>query len=266
MKLYIYADESGTFDKEHNDLFVYGGLVVPGDSTKRDLERKYSAIENDIRRNASRFGEEDELKARYLRMRERKRLFALLQKSQCVQFGVVVDQKRLHDYVFAPKGSKQRYMDWALKMGVKKGVLGVVNRGIASKQDIDQIVVFVDEHSSSTEGKYNLGQSIDEEFRLGSGPLPRLAFGNAHTSRRHYRELDILCREGPPFVPICDAKRRVYHCALSSPVIMRRDWVYEAGRSSWRWRYRWVGASPPHGRRLLHSRVAESLPATIFRP
>ena len=52
-------------------------------------------------------------------------------------------------------------------MGVKKGVLGVVNRGIASKQDIDQIVVFVDEHSSSTEGKYNLSQSIDEEFRLG---------------------------------------------------------------------------------------------------
>lgn len=167
MKLYIYADESGTFDKEHNDLFVYGGLVVPGDSAKRDLERKYSAIENDIRRNASRFGDDDELKACYLRMKERKRLFALLQKSQCVQFGVVVDQKRLHDYVFASKGSKQRYMDWALKMGVKKGVLGVVNRGIASKQDIDQIVVFVDEHSSSTEGKYNLSQSIDEEFRLG---------------------------------------------------------------------------------------------------
>ena len=111
MKLYIYADESGTFDKEHNDLFVYGGLVVPGGSAKRDLERKYSAIENDIRRNASRFGDDDELKACYLRMKERKRLFALLQKSQCVQFGVVVDQKRLHDYVFASKGSKQRYMD-----------------------------------------------------------------------------------------------------------------------------------------------------------
>jgi len=92
MKLYIYADESGTFDKEHNDLFVYGGLVVPGDSAKRNLERKYSAIENDIRRNASRFGEDDELKACYLRMKERKRLFALLQKSQCVQFGVVVDR------------------------------------------------------------------------------------------------------------------------------------------------------------------------------
>ena len=100
-------------------------------------------------------------------MKERKRLFSLLQKGHCVQFGVVVDQKRLHDYVFASKGSKQRYMDWALKMGVKKGVLGVVKRGIASKSDIDQIVVFVDEHSSSTEGKYNLSQSIDEEFRLG---------------------------------------------------------------------------------------------------
>ena len=81
MKLYLYADESGTFDKEHNDLFVYGGLVVPGDSAKRDLERKYSAIENDIRRNASRFGDDDELKACHLRMKERKRLLPFSKRA-----------------------------------------------------------------------------------------------------------------------------------------------------------------------------------------
>jgi hypothetical protein len=141
--------------------------LFPGTSQSAILEREYSAIENDIRRNESRFGDDDELKACHLRMKERKRLFTLLQKSQCVQFGVVVDQKRLRDNVFASKGSKQRYMDWALKMGVKKGVLEVINRGIASKRDIDHVFVFVDEHSSTTEGKYNLSQSIDEEFRLG---------------------------------------------------------------------------------------------------
>lgn len=168
MKLYIYADESGTFDKAHNDLFVYGGLVVPGDSVKRDLERKYSAIENDIRKASSRFSDNDELKARHLQMKERKRLFSLLQHSPCVQFGIVVNQGKLRDSVFATKGTKQRYLDWALKMGIKKGVLGTVEQGLMAKQDITQMVVFVDEHSSSTEGKYNLSQSIDEEFRAGT--------------------------------------------------------------------------------------------------
>ena len=68
--------------------------MFPGTSQSAILEREYSAIENDIRRNESRFGDDDELKACHLRMKERKRLFTLLQKSQCVQFGVVVDQKK----------------------------------------------------------------------------------------------------------------------------------------------------------------------------
>ena len=27
MNLYIYSDESGVFDKVHNDIYVYGGVL-----------------------------------------------------------------------------------------------------------------------------------------------------------------------------------------------------------------------------------------------
>ena len=27
MRIFIYSDESGVFDKKHNDIFVYGGLI-----------------------------------------------------------------------------------------------------------------------------------------------------------------------------------------------------------------------------------------------
>lgn len=27
MDLFIYSDESGVFDKAHNEIFVYGGLI-----------------------------------------------------------------------------------------------------------------------------------------------------------------------------------------------------------------------------------------------
>ena len=30
MNIYIYSDESGVFDKEHNDYFVFGGLIFLG--------------------------------------------------------------------------------------------------------------------------------------------------------------------------------------------------------------------------------------------
>lgn len=164
MKLYVYADESGTFDKAHNDIFVYGGLVVPGDTEKLLLERQYSSVEQSIRRASGKTGE---LKACYLSMSQRKDLYTTIERSNSLQFGVIVNQRNLMDATFSSKGTKQRYLDWALKMGIKKAIVSLINRGAVSKDDIDMIVVFVDEHSSTTEGKYNLTESIDEEFRAG---------------------------------------------------------------------------------------------------
>lgn len=30
MSIFVYADESGVFDREHNDVFVFGGLIFLG--------------------------------------------------------------------------------------------------------------------------------------------------------------------------------------------------------------------------------------------
>lgn len=35
MNIYIYSDESGVFDKEHNDYFVFGGLIFWEQKTKK---------------------------------------------------------------------------------------------------------------------------------------------------------------------------------------------------------------------------------------
>lgn len=167
MKLYVYADESGTFDKEHNDLFVYGGLVVPGKDAKDELERRYLSVERDVREHSDGLGPSDEAKACRLTMRERKRLYRVVEGSACRQFGYIVDQGSLRDSVFATKRTRQRYLDWALKMGVKLCVTSMFRDGTIAKGDVDRLAVYVDEHSSSTAGKYNLEQSIDEEFRTG---------------------------------------------------------------------------------------------------
>ena len=49
MDLFIYSDESGVFDKAHNEIFVYGGLIFLGKEEKDDYNRKYLAAEKAIR-------------------------------------------------------------------------------------------------------------------------------------------------------------------------------------------------------------------------
>ena len=51
--LYIYSDESGVFDKAHNEIFVYGGLIFLGKrmiATENILQRKRPYAVEGIRR------------------------------------------------------------------------------------------------------------------------------------------------------------------------------------------------------------------------
>lgn len=167
MKLYVYVDESGTFDKSHNELFVYGGIVVMGTEAKDNLERKYQSIENRIRSNLGVKASVGEMKASKLPMHHRKRLFHAADGLPCRRFGVVVNQRLLDNSVFLSKGAKQRYLDWALKIGIKRCVLKILKDGDVKIDSISKMAVYVDEHSSSTTGRYNLEETINEEFRFG---------------------------------------------------------------------------------------------------
>lgn len=65
------------------------------------------------------------------------------------------------------KRRKQRYLDYALKRGVKSGIVDALRlQGIAASE-VDAVSVVVDEHPTSIDGKYNLAESIDEELRCG---------------------------------------------------------------------------------------------------
>lgn len=48
MNLFVYGDESGVFDKAHNDLFVFGGLIFLDKESKDTAYRKYISAERKI--------------------------------------------------------------------------------------------------------------------------------------------------------------------------------------------------------------------------
>lgn len=164
-RLYIYADESGAFDKVHNDIFVYGGILVLGVESRDIMLRKQLYLESESRKNEL-YCAADEIKACYLPFKKRRRYISMNCKD-VVRFAVIINQKSLRDRVFSTKASKQRYLDYALKRGIKNALQTSFKNGIYDIDEIGSISIIVDEHSTATNGKYALRESIDEEFRYG---------------------------------------------------------------------------------------------------
>ena len=117
MDIYVYSDESGVFDVDHNKYFVFGGIILLGKTAKDNCARKYAHVEKVLRSNKS-VGTDYELKATKLTNSEKSQLFRSL--NSVYKFGVVINQKNLHRKIFEEKKTKQRYLDYAYKIALKR--------------------------------------------------------------------------------------------------------------------------------------------------
>ena len=135
MNIYIYSDESGVFDKEHNDYFVFGGIILLGTQDKENWSRKYSHIEDTLRRN-KRVSRDYELKATRVTNKEKGKLFRTLNK--CYKFGVVIREKNVLDRIYQSKKDKQRFLDYAYKIAVKRAFENLIQLNL--KQESPDMV------------------------------------------------------------------------------------------------------------------------------
>lgn len=167
MKLYVFADESGVFDQKHARWFVYGGVIILGKHNYDTLVNKHISIERSLRSEDKTLASSVEIKATYLNLKQRKRLFNLC-APQCLRFGVVVDQQRIYKQIYQSKQDKERYLDYALKRGIKQAIMCANSSNLININEIDRVSIVVDEHATATSGKYTLEESINEEFRHGT--------------------------------------------------------------------------------------------------
>lgn len=72
------------------------------------------------------------------------------------------------DQIFQSKKDKQRYLDYAYKIGLKRAFERMIGEGIIVPDEVRRIHVYNDEHSTATNGKYELGQALEQEFKLGT--------------------------------------------------------------------------------------------------
>lgn len=167
--IYIYSDESGTFDYKNYKYFVYGGILFLSKETKDEASRRYLSVERMIRKCFS-FRKSEEIKASKIPFKLRKKLLAVYKKQESYPFCIVIklnDLKQKETISSHPK-SKQRYMDWAYKMGIKALLKRLISE---SKIDINQqnnIFFMADEHQSATDGRYELKEALEQELNIGT--------------------------------------------------------------------------------------------------
>lgn len=165
MNLYIYSDESGVFDCNHEDYFVFGGLICFGKEQKEALSRMYSHVEKTLRESKYP-NAKIELKASNVTNIEKGKLYRGL--NAAYKFSVVIKLKSINRNVFENKKHKQRYMDFAYKMVLKKCFSTLINNKIIKSNKIENIVVCVDEHTTATDGLYELKENLLREFKIGT--------------------------------------------------------------------------------------------------
>ena len=117
MDIFVYSDESGVFDYVHNKFFVFAGVVFFGKEEKDKYTRLYSKAEKDIRL-AQHIPKETEIKAVSISNRDKGKLYRSL--NGAYKFGVVIEQERNIKNIFDNKKSKQRYLDYAYKIAIKR--------------------------------------------------------------------------------------------------------------------------------------------------
>lgn len=165
MDIFVYADESGVFDRYHHDKFVFGGVIFL-DKDEKDLAyRKYVSAERTIKGVCDLKATGGEAKACALPPKHKSSLFKLMAPYR--RYAFVIDLKRVYEDFFNDKKSKQRYMDYAFKVGLKTVLGKYVRAGVIDKHDVGDVLIRFDQHTTATNGRYELKESIEEEFKHG---------------------------------------------------------------------------------------------------
>lgn len=166
MNIFVYGDESGVFDNKHNDVFVFGGLIFLNKESRDTEYRKFISAERSIAHLYNASSPAQELKACRLSNKHKAGLFR--STNGLIRYAFIVDQLRVNENIFNNKKSKQRYLDYVYKVGLKNVFGRLISGGIINPDDVDNIYIRFDEHTTATDGRYELKEGIEEEFKSGT--------------------------------------------------------------------------------------------------
>lgn len=165
--VYFFIDDSGVFDFEKNEeYFLYCGYMIIGNQNKDNMLRKYNSVRDEI---AKEYPNEKEIKGRIFNknigheLRDQLRLYKVMKSDYCYSLILKVNNKDIYSYILRDKKSKTRYKNYALKMMIKEALQQALKDG-AVEDTLLNIKILVDEEGQSTNGIYDLEESVRSEL------------------------------------------------------------------------------------------------------
>jgi hypothetical protein len=213
VNIFVYTDESGVFDKVHNQYYVFGGLVFYGKEERDNCSRLFVNAEKAIRSKGW-YNDSQELKASVISNEQKGSLFRSLNKYD--KFGVIIDQSKVFDSIFDYKKSKQRYLDFAYKIGLKRYFEKSIKANKLRPEEVEHIFVFVDEHTTATDGRYELRESLEMEFKSGTYSENYSYFFPPIFQKIDTIDLEFCNSEKKPLIRAADIiANNIYHSAIT---------------------------------------------------
>ncbi len=164
--IFVYGDESGVFDKAHFELYVFGGIIFLGREDRDVAARKYLSAERCIACGYDLSETRGELKASVMSNKHRHGMYRSINTG--LRYCFAIDLAKVNDGIFGDKKTKQRYLDYVYKVGLKRMLGSCIRRRMISSDWDGSIFVRFDEHATATDGKYELRESIEQEFKRGT--------------------------------------------------------------------------------------------------
>ncbi len=160
--IYVYSDESGVFDPFHFDYYAFGGIIFLSEEEKNEAAHHFHHTVTQIRGDKCK----SELKASNLATSNKYKLMKSI--SKYIIFGAVINLNMINKNILKDKKTKQRYLDFAYKMGLKNVFKKLIDENIIFPNDPIILNVYCDEHTTATDGLYELKESLEMEFKRGN--------------------------------------------------------------------------------------------------
>ncbi len=109
---------------------------------------------------------EQEVKATKISNKSKGKLYRSLNQTE--KFGIIVHQKSLSKNIFLHKKTKQRYLDWAYKLSVKRKFEKMIAKNMIDALAVEELHFYIDSHTTATNGTYELHESLEQEFKIGT--------------------------------------------------------------------------------------------------
>lgn len=165
--IYINLDDSGKLTRKEK-ISVYGRLVFFSKKEKDKFITQYRSIIDSIKckycssdKNKC-FNDCPEIKNTNIRTCDKRRIMNFIDNFFVIS--LVIQNDKIYDYVMKNKASRGRYVDFTLRVLIKRTIEELIKIGRIDANKPLKIILNIDEQTTKSNGYYNLYDDIVEEL------------------------------------------------------------------------------------------------------